>query len=482
MDHNDVPCFIPHYVNYKSTDSVLQSHYDYSTAAANLRLNTPINVHIVYIGRGKTYLDQQINEQPPAGTRNKSFESVLIQHQNHYVRVYTNHTTTALNSDIQKAPVLIITDTMNTQFIDSVTVLLPHFLNLIPDYQALQDNPPEAPTNKQLLLKAIMELFELFFDYNPKSAKTSTDYITEINNILNELAKTFKTDHTSALNKFITNISTTRTKNIVQNALTIQARARDDIRVYEESLNKAYERLHNAIIQEAYALNQNPEDMSEFLDMLKNNKHIKILDATDKLIRIKVTAPLKYYRTEDFDVLLNNSKSCFYTHLTTDNQTLLKAAIKANKFQILVQSVIDIMAASSLTDPISFSAKNMPDEMEYMPNPHLTYYSCWSTARSNINTAVKEAKYELIVPQLIAATQSINMSESATFYSRFLPDFNNKSTDTPLLLDPETDKIYTKTEALQLLNSTTTSNSEPEPEPKPYTQTEVEDDDDMWED
>ena len=477
--HEYTPEFKLHYLTYKSEDSVLERDYNYTTQQ---NITVPITVHIVHVARGKTIFDEAIKNKPPTGNRNKTFESILIQNQYHYIRVYTDHTAAPQNYTTNTTPVLIITDTVNYQLIDAITNLLPHFLGLIPAYITIQDKPSDTLTDKQNLLKCIIALFNYFFKYSPTTdtgVQTHNAYITEL---LSEIARYAKQDHTTNLTAFTKNFSTIRSQKLLRDAQQMQDRARTDINTYTEALNKAYEKLYTAVALETQALNQNPDDITAFITMLQNNKHIEIINANQTNIQIRITAPLKYYRTEDFEFLLNNTNSVFYRHLTSDSQALLIAAIKDNKFQILMQAVIEISTTSSTTNPLSFTARCITEYMDCVPNPHLTYYNCWSAARSQLNDAITKANYDFIVPQLIAAVQSVNMAESSTFYSRFLPNFNTISEDVVLFYDPENDKKYTKKEALQLIHNTTVSEPEPTDTPKPYTQTEIEDDDDMWQD
>lgn len=480
--HEYTPEFRLHYLSYRTDDSVLKRDYDYATNSQNPTV--PITIHIVHLARGKTLFDETIKTEPPTGNRNKMFENILIQNQYHYIRVYTDHTTAPQNYTTNTTPILIITDTVNYQLIDNITNLLPHFLGFVPTYTNILNKESNTLTDKQNLLKCIMTLFEYFFNYNPTTDTTVQTHNTYITELLQNITQYVKQDYTTNLATFAKNFSTIRAQKLLQDAQQVQNRAKSDIATYTDALNKAYDKLYRAIALETQALNQNPDDITVLMTMLQNNKHIEILSANQTSIQLKITAPLKYYRTEDFEVLLNNTNSVFYKHLTPDSQTLLKAAIKDNKFQILMQAIIEINTTSSTVYPLTFTARPNTDYIDCVPNPHLTYYNCWSAARSQLNDAITKANYEFIVPQLIAAVQSVNMAESTTFYSRFLPNFNAISEDVKLFYDPENDKKYTKKEALQLICNTTIPKPEQEPTntQKPYTQTEIEDDDNMWQD
>lgn len=477
-DLPETPTFRPHYRAYKTTDIVLEQDYNYSYNSTNTA--APITIHILHVPKGKTLLENAIQQNPPNGERKRIYESQLIQNQQHYVRVYTNHCAQSVALPTNVAPpVLIITDTINYKLIDDIYTLLPHFLNLTEPYMSLIKNPPETPDFKQNLLKHIVELFQYFYDNPQKSVEEHCAFIQQH---LNELNALFKDDSANLLKAFTDNFSKIRARAALTHVDNSISRAQSDIATYTEALDKAYEKLYNAQIQKAQLINQSPEDVSILTNMLTKNKHIEILDTGKTFITIKVTAPLQYYRVEDFELLYNNNKSVFYLYLNDDNQKLLHAAIAQNKFQILVQAIITLTVQNSSSSPLHVSAVCEPKQLDCLPNPHLTYYNCWSAAKSHIQDAICKGDYELVIPQIITAVQSINMAESQTFYNRFIPDFNKISVNTPIFYDPETDKTYTKLEAMRLLTEQTTTKSEESETPKAYTQTEIEDDDDMWED
>ena len=288
--HEYTPEFKIHYLTYKSEDSVLERDYNYTTQQ---NITVPITVHIIHVARGKTIFDEAIKNKPPTGNRNKTFESILIQNQYHYIRVYTDHTAAPQNYTTNTTPVLIITDTVNYQLIDAITNLLPHFLGLIPAYIDIQDKPSDTLTDKQKLLKCIIALFNYFFKYNPTTdtdVQTHNAYITEL---LSDIARYAKQDHTTNLTAFTKNFSTIRSQKLLRDALQLQDRARSDINTYTEALNKAYEKLYTAVALETQALNQNPDDITAFITMLQNNKHIEIQTIFFIFLLLSNASPLK---------------------------------------------------------------------------------------------------------------------------------------------------------------------------------------------
>lgn len=459
------------YLTYGASDTITKSEYDLSPLPVSHDLR-PAFIDIIHIGRGKSYFDQKITEEPPRGERNKSFELQLIQQANHYVRVYTEHVNDTVN-------IRIFTDIINETFIDKVYNLIPHFLGLPEKYQIMSLDPNARDTLEFKRLEAIINLAKYFYcDYEQHS---TNEHVGIVNKLLEQINALYAMDYTKLLDQFTQTFSTTRSSYALDQARRTQTSARSDIKSYEQYLEHAYKRLQEAIIIERGLLTAQPDDLKIFTDNLAKNKHITILNATATKIELLITAPLKYYEPTHLQILIDNKNSVFYTKLTEQNRKLLKAAIIDNKFQILVQAKIQCAIHNSSTEPLDFTAYN-DITFDALPNPHLTYYNCWSAARSLLKQCVLKSQYEMIVPQLIAAVQSINMAEGATFYQRFLPDFNSKSDNSKIFINAETGETLTKLEALKLLEDESKPEVEPIDTPKEYTQIEVEDNDEFWED
>ena len=459
------------YLTYGASDTITKSEYDLSPLPVSYGIR-PAFIDITHIGRGKSYFDQKIIEEPPRGERNKSFELQLIQQVNHYVRVYAEHVADVVN-------VRIFTDIINETFIDKVYNLIPHFLGLPEKYQTMSLDPNARNTLEFKRLEAIINLAKYFYcDYEQHN---TDEHVGIINELLEQIDALYAMDYTKLLDQFTQTFSTTRSSYALDQVRRTQSSAKSDIKSYEQYLENAYKRLQDAIILEQGLLNAQPDDIKIFTDNLAKNKHITILNASGTKIELLITAPLKYYEPASLQVLIDNKHSVFYTKLNEQNQKLLKAAIIDGKFQILVQAQVHCCIRNSSTEPLEFTARN-DITFDALPNPHLTYYNCWSAARSLLKQCVLKSQYEMIVPQLIAAVQSINMAESATFYQRFLPDFNSKSDTSKIFINPETGETLTKLEALKLLEDVSKPEVEPTDTPKEYTQIEVEDNDEFWED
>ena len=459
------------YQTYGASDMVENSDYNILTGVTDT--NTTAVIKIMHIGKGKTYFDQKITADPPAGIHQKAFELALVQQANHYVRVYT----TNLGPSVSVA---IFTNFIDQDFVDKVYNLIPHFLGLDKKFSEMEIDPTTHNTQEYKRLKAIIDLAKYFYaDY---TGFATEHHVSKINAMLETIAELYPIDNTKYFDQFANNFARIRSSVIINQTRREQQSAQNDIQTYEKQLEKAYERLQEAIAKEHHAQTMAPDNIKEFLNSIKGNKYVNLLSSNANYLEMLIVAPLKYYNTADLQVLIDNKNSVFYSHLNNDSQKILKAAILDNKFQVLVYAHIKCCIQHSAVEPLEFIARNEAPFNDAVPNPHLTYYNCWTAARSQLKQYVLKGDYELILPQLIAAVQSINMAEGATFYSRFLPDFNRRSMYDKILYNPETGETFSKADALKLLEEAPKPETQPTNTSKEYTQIEVEDDDSMWED
>jgi hypothetical protein len=60
------------------------------------------------------------------------------------------------------------------------------------------------------------------------------------------------------------------------------------------------------------------------------------------------------------------------------------------------------------------------------PNPHLYHFNCWSEAINAFNKFVANNEFDLALLQIVAAVQSVNVAEGASFINRMLPSFKER--------------------------------------------------------
>jgi hypothetical protein len=242
----------------------------------------------------------------------------------------------------------------------------------------------------------------------------------------------------------------------------------------EAELNQLYERL----AQEQLAMNAfnkiGAEDVSEFANTLQNNKLIEILSTDKYQMQLRITAPLQFFQTSDYEVYVKNPSSYINRNCSPEQKAVLHKIFITHEYKLSMQSIVELKIN---TDTYSSSilicnAKRDTDLFTAFPNPHMFHHNCWGQAITEINKFIANGDYNLAILQMIAATQSINVAESITFVSMLQDILERESTRSLITITTKENKNLTWNEAV-ILESTPVPGplkEQVEETPKEYTQ------------
>ncbi|MBQ8043959.1 MAG: hypothetical protein IJ272_07425, partial [Clostridia bacterium] len=275
-------------------------------------------------------------------------------------------------------------------------------------------------------------------------------------------------------------------------------RIQSDIKTFETKLETRYnEQLR---IQQNLAATNNvtAEDVKPFIDTINNTKAIEVLAATDSEMRLRITAPLQYFTSSDFERYEKNISSAYNQRFMGGGEiailrNILHKIFVTREYKLLVQGIIKLRINTGYYDTIlsaNAQAHELTDFTEF-PNPHLYHHNCWSAARNEITKNLCEGNYELVVMQMVAAVQSVNVAEHASFVNGLLDDIKNSNlvrTKGLFHVIDSTGKHYTYAEiiahetALQREDAVKAAKATLTNNPKEgYSQIEIPDDDANWE-
>ena len=380
------------------------------------------NIVFYHCPKGKSFLRNALDNNPDtAKYRLRNAEIALIQSQTHFIRVYRGlrqtENTISIFSDVYSSEMLI-------KLLTLIPILLPQ--NLI---------NTTTPDNEQKY-HAYTAIFSTIYDYiTTHKEDTEENY----NTFLNELKQTITT-YVSLfkLTELNLNNFTNTLANIYVNSETdkLQRYIKDcdnDINNYSDRLIKKY----NEKAQYQRRLNAlapaSSDDVKTFIDALTNNKNIEILQTTKSKLIMRVTAPLQYFESSDFERYENNSSSTYNQRFTDQyERAVLHKIFVTREYQINLQGIITMEINSYYDDNIHFTAqKYNVNAFPYtqLPNPHLYHFDCWGPAKTQMAKYLANNQYDMMLLQMIAAVQSVNVAESMSFISGFLNDLRSDAPD-----------------------------------------------------
>ena len=445
--------FFPRYISRTdiSTATDLESYQGF------LRNSTmgDINIHIVHAPTNIT-LQKSILKDIPEEKRIATLENYLILDGSHFIRVYKNFNR---NNDY-----VIITSHIPIIFIERLIALLPHLLEIKP----VTNNTNDMSENKRQYNEILFTLFSAIFNniFNNLDRDAALNTVLECINAFDKLI----TIGPENINKFFTNAQKTilnKTRAKLQSTINSTQSSIDS---YERSLNDYYERLYTANKQLQNLDSVQAADYSQIAKDLCTNKAVELISVTGQNIRFKVTAPLQHYIASDFEAYERNKANEYNSRYRQADKDLLHNIFITQKYSIILQGIINLRIGTATESVFDFSASNAFSEYTEFPNPHLFHYNCWSKARTEIAKNFHEGNIELVIPQIIAAVQSINVAENASFYRHMLlNDLRSSEYREKLhLIKNETNEILTWEEALIDIAKENTPTKE---ETQGYTQT-----------
>ena len=377
------------------------------------------------IPKGKSFAKQILdNSQDIQSNRLKQYELLCIENPSHFVRMYKGLPHTSTPNDIT-----IFTDQISEEFLQTLGILLPNILEI--NEKEITDAIPEE-TQIQLKqynekVKALRQFFATLYNiqyYNetaePKDLKELLQKLTDVFNFTEQKTNEFITNLAEARNKKARAYFTNQLTNLER---TIRDRESALLEAYTSKTN--YERQLNAL------KTVSNDETKDFIDIINNSKYIEILKLTQTEMRLRVTAPLQYFSSPDFEVLETNPRSTLNNECTDRNiRNILHKIFVSREYKILIQAVVNIVINNSQYDeaPLNINAQCGTENMTQFPNPHLVYYDCWSKAKTEMYKNINESAYDLAILQMIAAVQTVNVNESATFINHMLyPLMKNNS-------------------------------------------------------
>ena len=481
--------------DYCMLDSVKGTDLTREKLSQYLSIPEPVdndfNIYFWHMPKGKSYLKKALDNDTFLN-RATTLEPHVVATPDQFIRIYYNWNTQAYNNCVY-----IISDTFNTATVLNIMLLMPHLMRI------KLDNPNIKEEEKTIYTQRVTKLFE-FFETLCRIAETDPDFPWEtetllaksttptLEKIINEFVELFDliSESFNEFTKKLANIKNEKSKHYWQQRIN---NTQNDIEQYERTLIDKYKTLAQA--QHELVANQklNPEDLTEFIDTIKQSKSIQILGVSPYQLKLKITAPLQYFQSEDFEAHERN-KNSDYNKMFKEKpiwQSILHKVFITKEYQILLQGIITLTINDNSWESNIIDFHGRTDgQINYnqYPNPHLYYFDCWSKAKTEIAKNINAGNFDLVIYQMIAAVQSVNVAEQQSFVNKMLGDIANNNDIskklTFIINTPEGKKelkysAMLKHEAELLLQSTTTEqptetqNTQPAHE---YTQIEIPDD------
>lgn len=443
-------------------------------------------VRLVHIASGKSYLREILDNDEDvkiSANRIKSMEMYLIRNTSHFIRVYSKFPNT------EETDLVVFTDIVDERLIQQLYLQFPNIFNLTGETlcrELQQINPvgSDAYTQQALKIVAFRDLFSMLYDYtHPTSDTTIT--IEAIQNAIKTFCEFFATQ-SGEIEKFITKLSTAQNDKLIRNLKQTISNADSNIRSYENYLEQYYNQRADAQRQLNAIRNAEAADVSEFRNILLNNKAIEILEAYNSELRLRITLPLLYFQSSDFEAYERNVNSKYrQDYQSVPMQRVMHKIFVERKYIMPIQAVIRmVIDTSSSNSIISLYADSNGDNYTTLANPHLRYYDCWREAKNNITQCIAKAEYDLALMTMLAAVQTVNIAENPTFVERTLRDIRNLDiSKTIILTNAETKETISFPDAVKLeaklLEEETKKAEEAAspPEARGYTQVIVEEED-----
>lgn len=170
---------------------------------------------------------------------------------------------------------------------------------------------------------------------------------------------------------------------------------------------------------EAFQALLQAKDDNELLDIFNNRKNIEIInvDNNNHYIQYVIKDTLEYYDEDELKRMLENKNSVFYNFSQKWIIPFVKAIFIENRGKICVQSEFTLSRLSTLY-PNNYGDFET-DYSEYMPQPHLGFYTCLGGNKNEIARYLQKNDWQMAIDQTIAATKNINFGDYSVM-SRFI--------------------------------------------------------------
>ena len=442
-----------------------------STEAETLTLNNiltglpsdtdKINITLYHIPKGKSYIKKCLDEAPIPLNRVRPIELLCVEDTTHFVRIYTGLGTTGPES------ITVFSDRFSTKLIQTIILMIPNILHITPvteeelaeqgatnldpaEFQSIKINgmPLELYNERTTILR---ELFEYLYTlHQNNSTLMSTEELEHAQHLITNITTNFTSKFNWAIEALDTfSKSLASAKNRVHAYYYRQQlnHAVSKISALEQELTKLYDEKTKA----ERAINTNTqtteEDIAPFLETIKNTKAIEILSTTDKSMRLKITAPLQYFTESDFKAYEKNVNSDYnrYFNNKPNIKSILHKIFVTREYRLIVQGIIkiDINDSNYSNLVLDCNALMQLNQYDEFPNPHLLHHNCWSSAKREMDKNICEGNYELVVMQMVAAVQSVNIAEHASFVNGLLGDLRNEEYTSKITILDKDNHRYT---------------------------------------
>lgn len=460
--------------------------------------STAFNMYLYHIPKGKSYLRKVLDEDNSLN-RLKPIETVCIENTQHFIRVYRNFNNTGNNS------ITVFSDQYTPDLINTLFVMLPHLMGIVSREATEEYTLTEEDVKYNNKVEKLYDIFKILYQIMQEGANNLRSYtdadfarLTEqFQTITTEYANAFDFIHTQ-LNTFIERLAAARNNNAQRHYTNQLSNITHKIQELEETLRQKY--IDKAKFSRALIAHKllNTDDVKPFIETIQNTKAIEILSTTDSKMVVRVTAPLQYFQENDFTAYENNAQSIYrqrFYNLTTLKKVLHKVFV-TREYKLLVQAIIHIDIQDNYNNsPLYLFAERQNDTSSFaftqFPNPHLYHYNCWGAAQSEMQKNMCEGNFELVIMQMVAAVQSVNIAENASFVNGFLSDVQNSSKLRDLMTfivdTSDGTKTMTYSQIIDYENNLEKQNAIQQAQqiiaqaPKQeYTQVEIPDDDNNW--
>ncbi len=385
------------------------------------------NLILYHIPKGKSYLRKVLDENTTL-SRLRQIETFCIDGPQHFIRVYQNFNNTGANT------ITVFSDQYNTGIINTLFVMLPHLMGIVSREANENYELTEADIEYNKRVESLHKFFNELYEIMKSNQGNLIEYrdielatiLSKLSTLTTEYAEQF--DFISGqLDSFTTRLAKARNNNALRYFNEQLDSVTRNISDYENRLSESY--IKKSQLEREIAANKllSEEDVKPFIDTIKNTKAIEILSTTDTEMVLRITAPLQYFQEADFEAYERNNASPYNQNF--NNNPLLKKILHkvfvTREYQILFQAIIHIEIEDQYTrTPLHLYAErgNGTERFTQFPNPHLYHHNCWGQAQNEMQKNMCAGNFELVIMQAVAAVQSMNVAENASFVNGFLYD------------------------------------------------------------
>ncbi len=402
------------------------------------------NIVLYHIPKGKTFLKNLLDnpDNPTTMERIPQIEQFLIKTTNQFTRVY--------KLSNMSENVVIFSELFTTEMLETIIVMMPHLLRINPkdlsDDEDADNSETIAYNDKVVKLR---DIFAFLYKITQLRDLTNTVELNDkLTNLINEYATLFNFEKVN-MNSFIKNLATIKNQTAstyYTNELQHTTQRINDI---EQEITTLYaKQAEMQRILNAYKT-INPADVQPLLDIIHESKAIEILSTTDTKLQLRITAPLQYFTEADFTAYEDNPNSEYNQYVNDKIQRrILHKIFVTREYAMLAEGIItiDLQLAGSYyyRNQIEFNAqRGSLDDFKNFPNPHLYHHNCWSAAKTEIMKNLNLDNYDLVVMQMIAAVQTINIAERASFINGLISDFRTPQFQNKITLLDKNKKAHT---------------------------------------